>query len=872
LTFYTVLLAILLILSVIVVAEKIIVNRSLSLSKTKLNKAFYAFDGQKFLAILTNIIFFLGFIPHGVRSASAQTILGCDVTLPSLAISNNAVSNYRDETNNQINRIISNTTTIATNLNSETEQPLRLVNQGIEDLKGNSIVGLGAIAGSLVEQFTKQGLKAEDANSASLTTIATWAALDLQTPSQTLTKRIRQAVLNTITDQATRKLINKMPDSDLLTALSGLQASNLKALGLTDSEIEIANSKSKISPQNKGSFIEQINSVIQLIAKGINQPKVKEKLLNAQKQYEQELINLRQNKQSLITSGSPVRFKFRLDNQSEKAVKVTLPNAQAIKEKGLTGSGQVTKVVYRLADSNGQIQSKDITTTAEIVSIPANKSLELDVEIKVGEVANKLSTITLNLQPSCGSANTQSLNILPPLNITSLIDPLGRVTGCAGEILPEYLGFSVALYDPDATDPTGSSPSNITTLTATELPDDPNNNIPKGIKPNIENSNPFFLTNTDQGKYSFLLDEERQQLAVGATYILVVQPPENSIYNERRVKLIIGDRQGNIVKYTASSLDGRPIRATDGQTTITGEIVLVEDAERVGLDLAVLDLSTDICDAQEIQITKTGDRATAQPGDIVLYRLAIRNLSSAPIDSLVVTDTLPVGFELQTDSVKAEVGEELIPITATQNGRVVDFNTDITLDTNEVINVVYAAQLNPNALRGSGQNSAIVNAQRTDNDNPVQDGPAIHSLKIEPGIIQNTGILIGRVFVDKNFDGEQQPGEPGVPDAVIFLEDGNRVITDAEGLFSVANILPGHHTGILDLTSIPEYRLAPNVRFSERNSKSRLVKLEPGGMVRMNFGVTPTAAGKKTNSRREITPKPQQAQPENKPNTSNSDS
>ena len=81
---------------------------------------------------------------------------------------------------------------------------------------------------------------------------------------------------------------------------------------------------------------------------------------------------------------------------------------------------------------------------------------------------------------------------------------------------------------------------------------------------------------------------------------------------------------------------------------------------------------------------------------------------------------------------------------------------------------------------------------------------------------------------------------------MIYLEDGNRVITDPDGLFSVTNVLPGVHTGTLDLTSIPEYRLAPNIRFIERNSTSRLVQLEPGGMVRMNFGVTPTAAGKAT--------------------------
>jgi hypothetical protein len=96
------------------------------------------------------------------------------------------------------------------------------------------------------------------------------------------------------------------------------------------------------------------------------------------------------------------------------------------------------------------------------------------------------------------------------------------------------------------------------------------------------------------------------------------------------------------------------------------------------------------------------------------------------------------------------------------------------------------------------------------------------------------------VFVDKNFDGEQQPGEAGIPNAVIFLDDGNRITTDANGLFSVANVISGYRTGVLDLTSLPGYTLAPNLYFKERNSPSRLVHLQPGGLGRMNFAVTPT--------------------------------
>ena len=256
-------------------------------------------------------------------------------------------------------------------------------------------------------------------------------------------------------------------------------------------------------------------------------------------------------------------------------------------------------------------------------------------------------------------------------------------------------------------------------------------------------------------------------------------------------------------------------------------------------------LGLGICQAQEIQIIKTGDRATAEPGDTVIYRLLIRNLSSAAINNLTVTDTLPLGFQFLPKAVRGDFRGTAVPITTTQNGSTVTFNVGTSLpqgatDPSAVLNIAYAAVVTPDAVRGKGRNSAIVFGQRADNGFGVKDGPAVHQLRLRSGIITDCGTILGRVFIDKNFDGEQQPGEPGVPNAVIFMDDGNRITTDKDGLYSVANVLPGYRTGVLDLSSIPGYTLAPNLYFSERNSQSRLVHLEPNGMVRMNFAVTPS--------------------------------
>ena len=470
-----------------------------------------------------------------------------------------------------------------------------------------------------------------------------------------------------------------------------------------------------------------------------------------------------------------------------------------------------------------------ISAFAQVNSQSSNIAINNQASYKYTDPANKKTF----------QGSTTQLGVTPQ----GLVDPLGQILGCGGNVLADYTGFSVSLYDPDPNDPTGTELGQLTDLTRTELPDIPGNNISRGIAPNDDNINPFPLTNEDEGFYNFLFDPNKGQTDPGRSYILVVNPPaDSSIFTQRRIKLEIesstGSIQNNIVRYIATSLDGQPI-STSGGTQISENVVFVPDAETIGLDLLAFQFDLGLCQAEQVQITKSSDRATAEPGDTAIYRLSLRNTGDAGLDNVVTTDTFPRGFKFLPKSVRGEIEGEPVNITSEQNGSVVTFRTDAVIPPGQVLNIVYAAQLSPDAVRGSGRNSAIVNAQRTDNDFAVKDGPATHLLRVRPGITSDCGTIIGRVFVDKNFDGEQQSGEPGVPNAVIFLENGNRVTTDANGLYSVANVLPGKHTGVLDLSSLPGYTLAPNLKFKERNSQSRLVNLEPSGMVRMNFAVTP---------------------------------
>ncbi|NJM18790.1 MAG: DUF11 domain-containing protein [Richelia sp. RM2_1_2] len=240
----------------------------------------------------------------------------------------------------------------------------------------------------------------------------------------------------------------------------------------------------------------------------------------------------------------------------------------------------------------------------------------------------------------------------------------------------------------------------------------------------------------------------------------------------------------------------------------------------------------------DLRLLKTGDRAAAEPGDTVIYTLRIENVGRSPATNVSVTDRLPLGLRFVSQSLRGAIGDRAVEfsepsINAGSRGTNVTINSTATLQPGESLVVNYAAELTPDAVRGSGTNLAQAQA------GGLQSNQSSHRLRIRSGILSDCGTLIGRVFIDKNFDGEQQPNEPGIPNAVIYMDDGNRIVTDANGLYSLANVISGYRSAALDLTSLPGYSLAPNKYFIETNSPSRLVKLSPGSMVRVNFGVTP---------------------------------
>ncbi len=786
------------------------------------------------------------------RPAFAEAQLTCTVPEGQFAtVSNQAGYSYLD--NESTENFLKSSNLI------ETKIPLKdarvdVGSRGITDSKNQSIIGLGIFSDALGTVF-KNKLSDDDRTKATEAALIAYLRSSIDVNSNDLALQIKTAIESLYQDlpdkQAEIKAqIDQIPNNDLIMAFSGVSNTTLQASGFSKERIatieqQITNEVANVKADS--SFATVREQIFKAATTNLTTEEL-QKLIDTKNALDAEVDRIRSGKDIAIQENEKVNYQFLLENTSVAKAELTLPTAKELQDKGLKGPGEVVAVKYQVLDASDTLLREGDSSTQTVTEIVEGKQkIRIIATTTIGKIkALSVNSITLGLGTKCNdnsSASEQTLTIVAILE--PLRDPFGQITGCAGQLLADYRGFSVGMYNVDSV--TGTELGALTPLTTTEFPDDPNNRIPKGIKPNLENANPFFVTNEDEGKYSFLFDKDKGQLDVGRSFILLVKPPVGNTYGERRIKLTITSKEGAIVKYSAQSLDGRPISVKDplGRTTLDGDFVLVEDAERIGLSLAIFNFNTSICQDREIRIDKTSDRATAEPGDTVIYRLTVKNLSEDSIKNVVVTDVLPLGFRLDDKSIRGAIEKQGVTITTNNSDRVVKFTFNGELASGQILNILYGALLTPDSVRGSGINTAdvIATVNRTGdsivNNTTVADGPAKHKLRVEAGILSSCGTIIGRVFVDKNFDGEQQENEPGIPNAVIFLQDGNRITTDPNGLFSVANVLPGYWTGVLDLTSLPGYAIAPNLKFKERNGQSRLVHLAPGSMVKMNFGVTP---------------------------------
>ena len=354
-----------------------------------------------------------------------------------------------------------------------------------------------------------------------------------------------------------------------------------------------------------------------------------------------------------------------------------------------------------------------------------------------------------------------------------------------------------------------------------------------GFTPNEANANPF--DTAAGGTFGFALSPAQiGSVSAPATYFLSVTARG---YRARMIELAVQPAD-------AAGLYAATVRAIDDQPLAeAGSFALTENPVALA-NLATVALNIPMFETRALEIQKTADRQRAEIGDVVTYRVEVRNTTQSPLRDLVVRDQLPQSFHFAEGTTLLQIA----PATAEHfepevRGSELTFRLP-TLAASASATITYRVRLGANAREGDQVNSATVNARFASGET-ITAGPAHATVRVGAGLFSTRQIVIGRVFVDANGNGQFDKGEHGVAGARLYIDNGQSVVTDSEGMYNLPSVEDGAVVISLDPITVPRgLALADEGRRAGR-SWTRLLRTPLGGgtLLRQNFALTGTEAG-----------------------------
>jgi uncharacterized repeat protein (TIGR01451 family) len=216
-----------------------------------------------------------------------------------------------------------------------------------------------------------------------------------------------------------------------------------------------------------------------------------------------------------------------------------------------------------------------------------------------------------------------------------------------------------------------------------------------------------------------------------------------------------------------------------GASNASSEIAAAEEAVLIGLDEAQLSLE------------KTAGLLEVGIGEVVPYTLTVENTGQLPVADVTIHDLLPEGGRYSINSL---VGAD----SAQADGRNLTIYVTATLAAGASRTVRYSVAI-VSAATEIVENRAYAAAQ----EQLVTSDEAVAWVRVRSNWPMETRAAIGKVWLDRDGDGTQDPGEPGVAGVEIWSGSGAVATSDGDGKFSFVNLRAGHHSFRLDRATLP---------------------------------------------------------------------
>ena len=230
-----------------------------------------------------------------------------------------------------------------------------------------------------------------------------------------------------------------------------------------------------------------------------------------------------------------------------------------------------------------------------------------------------------------------------------------------------------------------------------------------------------------------------------------------------------------------------------------------------------------------IFVTKTADRREVSRGDMVVYTVTARNNVAAALINIKLHDLIPAGFKYRLGSATLAGAAAEPSVT----GRVLEW-TGLSFAANETKTFKMLMIVGSGVGEGRYTNQAwaintVVNARVSN------VGEA--SVVVVPDPTFDCADLLGKVFDDKDANGWQDQGEPGLPNVRLATARGWLVQSDAEGRFHIACAdAPNEERGSDFIMKVDEQSLPTGYRVTTENP--RVVHLTRGKASKIEFGAS----------------------------------
>lgn len=287
------------------------------------------------------------------------------------------------------------------------------------------------------------------------------------------------------------------------------------------------------------------------------------------------------------------------------------------------------------------------------------------------------------------------------------------------------------------------------------------------------------------------------------------------------------------------------------QTIVDEDIILLVNNEAIVMNSADTAYTKDNDESSAetliltpfLSATKAVNRSVAETGDILTYSIKIENRSEThTLYGMTIYDQMPKGFRYKKDRSflnNTKIADPDIMISGLKQS--LTWTLSDTLEAGESMILKYRVIVGLESRIGENINSAQVVTRMYD-DYDVWSNITEADVIVKPGMIQDRGLIFGKIYYDHNGNLLHDNNEETLKDVEIITEEGIRVITDEYGKYSIPNVRMGDHVLRINEATLPENtEISLSSSDFLGDSRSRLVKISYSGIAKANFPINTVA-------------------------------